>query len=74
MNFDTAITFLSNEGAHFGLKLLGALAAWIVGRWLIGMAVKLLGIALQAGNKVDTTLTNYIKSIAGVVLTIGLRL
>jgi small conductance mechanosensitive channel len=38
------------------------------------MAVKLLGIALQAGNKVDTTLTNYIKSIAGVVLTIGLVL
>ncbi len=74
MNLDTAITFLSNEGAHFGLKLLGALAAWIVGRWLIGMAVKLLGIALQAGNKVDTTLTNYIKSIAGVVLTIGLVL
>ncbi len=74
MNIDSAIAFLSNEGAHFGLKLLGALAAWVVGRWLIGFAVKLLGAGLKAGNKVDATLANYMKAILGVVLHIVLVL
>jgi small conductance mechanosensitive channel len=74
MNIDTVIAFLSNEGAHFGLKLVGALAAWIVGRWLIGFAVQLLGAGLKAGNKVDATLANYMKSILGVALNIVLVL
>lgn len=32
MNTEAIWTFLSTQGADFGLKLLGAIAAWVVGR------------------------------------------
>ncbi|MDT7837133.1 mechanosensitive ion channel family protein [Aquabacterium sp. OR-4] len=74
MNIEAVINFLSTQGADFGLKILGALAAWIVGRWLISMVVRAFGAALAAGRKVDATLANYLKSILGVVLNIVLVL
>jgi small conductance mechanosensitive channel len=74
MNTEVIWTFLSTQGADFGLKLLGALAAWVIGRWLIGMALRLLGSALRRGGKVDQTLANYLTSIISVVLNIILIL
>ncbi len=74
MNIEAVVNFLSTQGADFGLKILGALAAWIIGRWLIGMVVRALGVALAAGKKVDATLANYLKSILGVVLNVVLVL
>lgn len=53
----------------FGLKILGALVAWIVGRWLIGVAVNLMSTALSR-QKVDPTLTRYLGSIIAVSLNI----
>ena len=47
MNTEVIWNFLTTQGADFGLKLLGALAAWIIGRWLISMALRLLGAGLQ---------------------------
>ena len=46
----------------------------MVGRWLIGVAIRILGAGLKAGNKVDPTLAHYLKSIAGVALNILLVL
>ena len=74
VNVDTVVTFLSTQGLDFALKVLGALAAWIIGRWLIGWAVRAFGAALERGRKVDVTLANYLKSIVSVVLTIVLVL
>ena len=74
MNVEAIIDFLSTEGANFGLKILGAIAAWIVGRWLIGLALRALGVALERGKKVDATLSNYLRSILNVVLNIVLVL
>jgi small conductance mechanosensitive channel len=74
MNTQVILDFLTTQGADFGLKILGALAAWIVGRWLIGIALRLMGAALKRGGKVDQTLTNYIVSIVSVLLTIVLIL
>lgn len=74
MNIEAIIEFLSTEGANFGLKILGAIAAWIVGRWLIGLALRALGLALERGKKVDATLANYLRSILNVVLNIVLVL
>lgn len=74
MNIEAIIEFLSTEGANFGLKILGAIAAWIVGRWLIGVALRALGLALERGKKVDATLANYLRSILNVVLNIVLVL
>lgn len=53
----------------FGLKALGALVAWMVGRWLIGLAVRLMSAALNR-QKVDPTLTRYLGSIVAVSLNI----
>ena len=74
LNVEAVITFLSTQGVDFGLKILGALAAWVVGRWLIGLALRAFGAALDRGKKVDPTLTNYLRSIMSVVLNIVLIL
>jgi small conductance mechanosensitive channel len=70
MNTEVIWTFLSTQGADFGLKLLGALAAWVIGRWLIGLALRLMGAALRRGGKVDQTLTHYLTSILSVLLNV----
>ena len=70
MNTDVILKFLTTEGADFALKIVGALAAWIIGRWLIGLATRLMGKALERGNKFDATLITYLKSIVSVGLTI----
>ena len=74
MNFQTVIDFLSTQGADFGLKLLGGLAAWIIGRWLITMVLRAVGVVLDRGKRVDATLANYLRSILNVVLNIVLVL
>jgi small conductance mechanosensitive channel len=74
MNMEVVWNFLSTQGADFGLKILGAIAAWVVGRWLIALAVRLIGAALEKGRKIDATLTQYLKSIISVLLTLVLVL
>jgi small conductance mechanosensitive channel len=54
-----------------GLKALGALAIWIVGRWLIGLAMSMMSRAL-AGRQVDATLIRYASSSLAVLLNIAL--
>jgi small conductance mechanosensitive channel len=55
----------------FGLKALGAIAVWIVGRWLIGFVVSLLGRALTRQH-VDPTLMRYLGNILSVALNVVL--
>lgn len=74
MNTEVIWNFISTQGADFGLKVLGALAAWVIGRWLIGIAVGLIGKALEKGKRVDATLIQYLKSIISVLLTLVLIL
>jgi small conductance mechanosensitive channel len=52
-----------------GLKVLAAIAFWIVGRWLIGLVGRLLQSALGR-QKVDPTLMRYIGSFVAVTLNI----
>jgi small conductance mechanosensitive channel len=63
--WDTASTQLTT----FGLKALGAVAVWLIGRWLIGVATKLLTRALEK-QRIDSTLRRYIANIVGVALNI----
>jgi small conductance mechanosensitive channel len=74
MNIETIAHFLSTQGLAFGLKVLGALAAWIVGRWLISLALRLFSAAMAHGKHIDATLTKYLVSIINVVLNIILVL
>ena len=67
----TATTMLT----AVGLKILGAIVIWVVGRWLINLALRLIGSTLTK-QKIDFTLIRYIhSSVAGplnVVLVIAI--
>jgi small conductance mechanosensitive channel len=73
MNFDlsammqTVTTMLTSVG----LKILGAIAIWIVGRWLIGLALRLIGSALTK-QRIDPTLIRYMHSALAALLNIVL--
>lgn len=54
-----------------GLKIVGAIVFWIIGRWLIGLAGRLLQQAM-ARQKVDPTLMRYVGSFLTVTLNIVL--
>jgi len=53
----------------FGLKVLGAIAIYIVGRWLIGIASTLVIKALER-QKVEPTIVRYVGNALGVALNI----
>lgn len=56
---------------EIGIKILAAIAFWIIGRWLIGLAGRMLQRVL-AQQKVDPTLMRYIGSFVAVTLNIVL--
>ena len=74
MNTEAIWTFITTQGADFGLKVIGAIIAWAIGRWLIGVAQRLVAKALERGKRMDATLSNYMVSILGVILNIVLIL
>ncbi|MDM0020769.1 mechanosensitive ion channel family protein [Variovorax saccharolyticus] len=74
MNTEAIWIFLTTQGVDFGLKVIGALIAWAVGRWLIGLAQRLVATALERGKRMDPTLSHYLVSILGVLLNIVLIL
>jgi small conductance mechanosensitive channel len=55
----------------FGLKAIGAVIAFIVGRWLIGFATRLLGRAMTA-QEIDPTVQRYLVNFITVALNIVL--
>jgi small conductance mechanosensitive channel len=55
----------------FVFKLLGALALWIVGGWLINLAVRLLRRVLNRGS-LEPTLIQYLLTILGALLRVVL--
>jgi small conductance mechanosensitive channel len=69
MNMDTVVQNLANQGIQIGLKVLGAIALWVVGVWLIGLAMRVLTKTLER-QKVDTTHIRYIISGVTVLLKI----
>ena len=74
MDIDGISTFVGTQGVDFALKALGAIAAWLVGRWLIGLVKRLLRSALRRGHKLDETLIGYLIAVIGVVLNVMLVL
>lgn len=55
----------------FGVKILAALAFWVVGRWLIHFVVRMVQKSL-AKQSVDPTLLRYVGSIVTVTLNVVL--
>lgn len=52
-----------------GLKILAAIAFWVIGRWLIGVAVSMVRGALEK-QKVDPTVLRYLGSVITVTLNV----
>lgn len=71
---DVMWAFVSTQGLDFGLKLLGAIVAWIIGRWVIGILKRLTHRGLQRGRKIDETLAVYITAVVAVALNVLLVL
>ena len=73
MDMEAIQTFLGTTATAVVLKILAALAVWIVGRWLIGRVIGLMQAAMNRNN-VDPTLTKYLGSIIAIALNIALVL
>jgi small conductance mechanosensitive channel len=73
MDMASIQTFLSTTLADLLIKILAAVAFWIVGRWIIGKVVGLMQAAMNR-NHVDPTLTKYLGSIVAIALNIALVL
>jgi small conductance mechanosensitive channel len=69
------ISHLAQQGyallLALGIRILEALALWIVGRWLIGFSVRLIG-RVMTRQKVDPTLIRYINNTVAAILNIVL--
>ncbi len=60
---------VADYGVAFGVKILAAIAFWVVGRWLIGFAVGLVQKTLGS-QQVDPTVLRYLGSFITVTLNI----
>ena len=65
--------FVSTTLIDLGLKVLAAIAFWVVGRWLINHVIALMQRVMNR-NLVDPMLTKYVGSIVSIALNIGLVL
>lgn len=71
---EATIQYLMNHAVDFGLKLLGALALWIVGGWLIKFLLNNLLSRGMVRQKIDSTVIGYVVSALTVVLKIVLAI
>src|SRR5262245_28939143 len=67
----TIIQLLVASAVSIGLKVIGAIVIWIIGRWLISIATRLSTNALER-QKIDATLSRYLATMISVTLTIVL--
>jgi small conductance mechanosensitive channel len=71
MDFNQIIETVTTIAIAFGLKALGAIVVWVVGRYLIGFAVRLVSNALER-QRVDPTALRYVGTVISVTLNIVL--
>ena len=71
MDWQRILDTASTELTTVGLKVAGALALFVVGRWLIRLAVRVMTAALDR-QRIDPTLQRYIANIVNVALNIVL--
>jgi small conductance mechanosensitive channel len=73
MDMSSLQQFLTTTVTELAIKVLAAIAFWMVGRLLIGQVINLLQAAMDR-NHIDPTLTKYLGSIISVALNIALVL
>ncbi len=70
-NIKVLLTKGIDIAGDLGVKIIGAIVLWIVGRWIIGKLQKLVEKAMSA-KSMDTTVAGYIASFLGILLNIVL--
>ena len=73
MDIDALQIFLSTTVVELAIKVVAAIAFWVIGRWLIGRVIHLMQMTMGR-NHVDPTLTKYLGSIIAIALNIALVL
>jgi small conductance mechanosensitive channel len=58
-----------STATNLGIKVLAAIAFWVIGRWLIGTVVSLVRRSLEK-QKMDPTVLRYVGSIITVTLNV----
>lgn len=73
MDMQSLQQFLGTTVTELAIKIVAAIAFWVIGRWLIGKVIGLIQAAMSRNN-VDPTLTKYLGSIVAIALNIALVL
>src|SRR5690348_14458986 len=71
MNLQELSVYLSTAGLNIGLKIIGALIALFIGRWLIRIVVRIARKALDVKLN-EPTLSGYLGTLISVLLHIAL--
>lgn len=71
INVDSIKQFALTTLTNLALKILSALVLWMVGRWLINLALSMIGRGLTR-QKIDPTLVRWIQNATGALLNIAL--
>jgi small conductance mechanosensitive channel len=69
MDTEQIIQTVTTIGIAFGLKAIGAIVIWVIGRYLIGLAVRLVGASLEK-QRVDPTVLRYLGTVISVTLNV----
>ena len=69
MNVSETMQVVTAYAIAIGFKIIGAIVFWLIGRWLIGVAVRLVGNALER-QRVDPTLLRYLGTVISVTLNV----
>lgn len=67
------VAMAKNSAYDIGLKMLGALAIWIIGNWAIRFADTILAKSLKA-RKIEETLITYVTAAVSAMLKISLAI
>ena len=73
MDINALILTATTVATTVGLKILGALAIWIIGRWVISLVMALTRKGMEARH-VDATLITYVLASISVALNIALAI
>jgi len=69
MDVGKTMQSIIDVGIQVGFKIVGAIVFYLIGRWLISLAIRLVTSALEK-QKVDPTLLRYIGTVISVTLNV----
>ncbi len=69
MDIGKTMQTIVDVGILVGFKIIGAIIFYLVGRWLISLAIRLVTSALEK-QRVDPTLLRYIGTVISVTLNV----